>query len=156
VPLRVIPERGKVAENGSHSPSKQRCDVLHDDVSGSYFANDPSELVPKTGPLSCESSSFSCNADVLAGEAAADEIDGPISVAGREGSHVTVARHVGPVLGEDAVGIVINLHPPLAGHAGTFKAEIEAADPCEERAEGHGHPFHARNVARASSESTPV
>jgi hypothetical protein len=35
------------------------------------------------------------------------------------------------VLGEDAVGIVIDLHLPLAGHAGTFKAEIESADPCE-------------------------
>jgi hypothetical protein len=107
VPLRVIPERGKVAENGSHSPSKQRCDVLHDDVSGSYFANDPSELVPKTGPLSCESSSFSCNADVLAGEAAADEIDGPISLGCRESPHVVVPWDVGPMLGEDAAGVVI-------------------------------------------------
>jgi hypothetical protein len=60
------------------------------------------------------------------------------------------------VLGEDAVGIVIDLHLPLAGHAGTFKAEIEAADPCEERAEGHGHPFHARTLPISSSESTPV
>jgi hypothetical protein len=128
VPLRVIPERGKVAENGSHSPSKQRCDVLHDDVSGSYFANDPSELVPKTGPLSCESSSFSCNADVLAGEAAADEIDGPISLGCWESPHVVVSWDVGPMLGEDAVGVVIYFDLPLADHPGPLQAEIEAAD----------------------------
>jgi hypothetical protein len=51
------------------------------------------------------------------------------------------------MLGKYAVGIVIDLHLPLAGHAGTFKAEIKTADPSEQRAEGHGHPFHARNVA---------
>jgi hypothetical protein len=51
------------------------------------------------------------------------------------------------VLGKDARGIVIYLHLPFADHAGTFEAEIKSADPSEQRAEGHGHPFHARNVA---------
>jgi hypothetical protein len=36
------------------------------------------------------------------------------------------------MLGEHAAGIVIYLHLPLAGHAGTLEAEIESADPCEE------------------------
>jgi hypothetical protein len=35
VPLRVIPERGKIPENCFHPSMKQRCDVLHDDVAGS-------------------------------------------------------------------------------------------------------------------------
>jgi hypothetical protein len=54
MPLRVIPERGKVTENGSHSSSKERCHVFHKHISGSYLANDPSELVPKTGPSTGE------------------------------------------------------------------------------------------------------
>jgi hypothetical protein len=46
VPLRVIPERGQVSENSLNSPSKQSCDVLHDDVAGSNFANKTGELSP--------------------------------------------------------------------------------------------------------------
>jgi hypothetical protein len=44
VPFRIKPERGQVSENSLNSPSKQSCDVLHDDVARSYFAN-------KTGVL---------------------------------------------------------------------------------------------------------
>jgi hypothetical protein len=120
VPFRIKPERGKVAENGVQPPRSESWDVLNNRPSGSYVAKYPSKLVPKTRPRSCEASTFACNADVLAGEPAADEIDWPISVGGWEGSHVTVARHVGPMLGEDARGIVIYLHLPLAGHASTF------------------------------------
>jgi hypothetical protein len=32
LPLRVIPDFGKVSENTLNSPSKQSCDVLHDCV----------------------------------------------------------------------------------------------------------------------------
>ena len=35
VPLRIHPERGQVAETSANSPSKQSCDVFHDDVAGS-------------------------------------------------------------------------------------------------------------------------
>jgi hypothetical protein len=44
VPFRIVPERGQVSENSSKSPSKQSCDVLHDDVAGSYLANNSGEL----------------------------------------------------------------------------------------------------------------
>jgi hypothetical protein len=39
IPLRIIPERGKVSEYSARSPSKQSCDVLNDDVAGSKVAN---------------------------------------------------------------------------------------------------------------------
>jgi len=35
LPLRIIPERGQVSENGSHPETKQAWDVLHDDVARS-------------------------------------------------------------------------------------------------------------------------
>ena len=35
VPFRIIPERGKVAENGVESPSSECCHVLSDDEPGS-------------------------------------------------------------------------------------------------------------------------
>ena len=46
VPFRVIPERGQVSEYVAQPSTKQRCDVLHDDVSGSNFANDSRVLAP--------------------------------------------------------------------------------------------------------------
>ena len=44
VPFRIKPERGQVSENSAKSPAKQRCDVLHDDVAGLYFANNSGVL----------------------------------------------------------------------------------------------------------------
>lgn len=35
MPLRIKPERGQVSKNAVQPSTKQRCDVLHDDVSGS-------------------------------------------------------------------------------------------------------------------------
>jgi hypothetical protein len=46
VPFRIIPERGKVSENVSKPSMKQCCDVLHDDVAGSYFPNNSGVLFP--------------------------------------------------------------------------------------------------------------
>ena len=46
VPFRIVPERGQVAENSLNSPSKQSCDVLHEDVAGSYLANNSGVLAP--------------------------------------------------------------------------------------------------------------
>jgi hypothetical protein len=32
IPFRIKPARGQVSENSVHPPSKERCDVFHDDV----------------------------------------------------------------------------------------------------------------------------
>ena len=74
VPLRIVPERGQVSENVSRPPSKQSCDVFHDDVAGSYFANEPGIFAPKAGSFACDPNALSGNADVLTGEAAAYDI----------------------------------------------------------------------------------
>src|SRR3989337_2377731 len=47
LPLRVIPDRGQVAENFSHSGRKEPWDVFHEDISGSNRANDSEELGPE-------------------------------------------------------------------------------------------------------------
>jgi hypothetical protein len=46
VPFRIKPERGQVSENSLKAPSKQSCDVLHDDVARSYLANNSGVLRP--------------------------------------------------------------------------------------------------------------
>jgi hypothetical protein len=78
MPFRIKPDFGQVAENGSEPSSSESWDVFDDHPSGPNCANDPSKIVPKTGPLACESSPLAGNADVLAWESAADEIDAEI------------------------------------------------------------------------------
>jgi len=46
LPLRVIPEEGKVSEYLAHSPSKESWDVLHENDSGSKLAKDSCEVWP--------------------------------------------------------------------------------------------------------------
>jgi hypothetical protein len=79
-------------------------------------ANDPSELKPKTGPCAGEPSPFPGVADVLAREAAADDIDFPVAFFRRERADIGVSPDIGPVLGEDFLGIRVNLHLPCTLH----------------------------------------
>jgi hypothetical protein len=77
---------------------------------GSKLANDPGELGPKTRAGTVESGPSPGAAEVLTGEAAADEIDGG-EVAGAGLSHVLESPGVWEVPGEDgsAVGILLDL-----------------------------------------------
>jgi hypothetical protein len=74
-PDRIIPQAGKVSENDSHSPSKQRWYVLHEHVSGSYLANDPGKLFPEAASCSGDPDSFSGDGYVLAGKTSGDTVN---------------------------------------------------------------------------------
>ena len=74
VPLRIVPERGQVSENVSKPPSKQSCDVFHDNVARSYLANKPGIFAPETGSFAGQSGTVPGVTDVLAGEPAAYDI----------------------------------------------------------------------------------
>jgi hypothetical protein len=97
IPLRVIPERGQVSENSAKVPSKQSCDVLHDDEAGSNFANNSGVLSPEAATFSVNSGAVSCQADVLARESTADDID--LDVSGGRGS--------GKVLGSKGANVIV-------------------------------------------------
>jgi hypothetical protein len=131
VSFRVIPERGQRSENSVGSSSKESCDVFHDDESRSYLANDPSELVPKTGPCSCEANTLSGNADVLAWEAAADDIDAPLAFLWRERPHVFPTANFRPVLGEHGSGVWVDFYLPLTTHSGSFKSKVKTSNACK-------------------------
>jgi len=72
MPLSIIPERGQVSENGSKSPSKQRCDVFHSDVSWSYLANKAGELIPQSASCASKTLATACETNVLAGKSSND------------------------------------------------------------------------------------
>src|SRR5690606_23559328 len=88
IPLRIIPARGQVSEYDAQPSSKQRCYVLHDDVAGSKLANDPGKLRPQAGAFASNACSLSGIANVLAGEASADEINGR-EIVSADFSHVS-------------------------------------------------------------------
>ncbi len=147
-PLRVIPCFGQVSENSSDRasvpalpfPGEEGGHVLHDDVWGSKLANDPGELGPKTRAGAVDPGSPAGGAEVLAGEAAADEVDG-VEVPGSDLSHVLEPGGVGKVPGEDgsAVGVLLDL--PVDPHPGPLEAEVESADAGEEGADIHCLPL---------------
>jgi hypothetical protein len=117
MPFRIKPDFGQVSENGSESSSSESWDVFDDHPSGPNCANDPSKIVPKTGPFACESCSLASDADVLAWESAADEVNAVVSGWG-ECANVAVFRNVWPVLPEDCGCIRVYLHLPLTLHPG--------------------------------------
>jgi hypothetical protein len=112
MPLRIKPERGQVSENSLNSPSKQSCDVLHDDDTGSYIANDSGELGPQAGAFAFDASSLAGVANVLTREPAADDIDsdsiGSQSISGNC-SDVVIARDCRPVFREHGARVGVDL-----------------------------------------------
>lgn len=73
-PLRIEPQRGQVSDDAVEPSSSESCDVLHEDEARSYLAHDASEVRPQPRPLPVDALPLAGVADVLAGEAASDEI----------------------------------------------------------------------------------
>lgn len=149
VPLRIIPERGQGSENGIQPSMKQRSDVLHEDVLGSKFANETGVSEPEPGPVPRQPFTTTCDADVLAREAAAYGIDGN-SIGSKplagEFSNVMVAGNLRPVLRQHAAAKGIDLaERDGLEPARPLQPEREAADAAEqvEQFEGrcHAPPF---------------
>jgi hypothetical protein len=149
---------GQVSENSTDGrsvpslpfPGEEGRDVLHDDVAGSKLANDPGELGPKTRAGAIETSSSSGSAEVLAGEAAADEID-RVEVAGADVSHVFEALGVGELAGEDGAAVGVLLDLPRDAHPAALEPELEAADSREEAAD-----IHAPALGAAAADTVPA
>jgi hypothetical protein len=75
-------------------------------------------------------------AEILAGESAADEIDGFQFVSAESGD-IVIAFNLGPMFREYPPAERIYLHLPSAFHPGAFQAEVQAADAGEEGTESH-------------------
>ena len=136
VPRRIEPERGQVTEHFTESPpvvsGKEPRDVLHEHEARSNVRNDPAILAPEARPLARESGALSGEADVLAGEAAADEVDGGESV---DGADVVISNSVRPVLREHGPPELFLLDlPDTSTSRGVLNSEIEAPNTGEEAA----------------------
>jgi hypothetical protein len=74
----------------------------------------------------------------LAREAAANKIHGFEFVAG-QCRHITVARHIRPVLRQNFLAPRIALDLPADIHPGAFEAEVEAADTAKQASDRQRH-----------------
>ena len=74
-PFRIKPCLGQRSENNVHSVSSDRCDVLQDDVSGLYQANDSHEFVeqPRAGAF-LDAGLFAGKGNVLTGKSSANNV----------------------------------------------------------------------------------
>lgn len=136
VPRRIEPERGQVTEHFTESPpvvsGKEPRNVLHEHESRSHVSNDPAILAPEARPLARESGALSGDADVLAGESAADDVDAGESA---DGADIVISKSVRPVLCENVTTPRIPFH--LEHHSparGVLQPKLQPADAGEEAA----------------------
>jgi hypothetical protein len=128
MPLRIVPERGQVPENGSESSPEKRGDILHDDVSGSNLANKTGVFTPEAAAFTCEPRAFASRADILAGKSAANNVDWS-DMFRLQLPHVSMDGYVRPVLRQHAAGKLLDFAEGDGLEAARpLKAKAEAAD----------------------------
>jgi hypothetical protein len=94
-PLRIEPHLGQVTEDDIDPSNKESADVFHEDEVGSHLANDAGVLAPEAGARALDDAGPEPGAaDVLAGEAANDEIHSAAPRSAVEGAHVRPDRGV--------------------------------------------------------------
>lgn len=95
VPFRIEPEIGQVSENNVESSGNKGANVLHEDEARTHLGNDASHLAPEAGALAHDSDSLPCIADVLAREAARDDIHEAAPGFAVEGANIVPDREQG-------------------------------------------------------------
>lgn len=138
-PFEVIPARGQITGDSIESSNKERCDVFHDDESGSKVANESRIFSPQSAPLAGQTGPATGDADVLAGEAADDDVDVPEVFRSRfrDVTDAPVCVRIVPIEHPTARLVDFNLPAPLDIEASDFRCDLEAADAREEREADH-------------------
>src|SRR5262245_33396770 len=160
VPVRVIPERGQLAEYVSKPPSKESCRVLHECVGGSYLAKDLAVCGPKPAFVLLDKAAAG-NTDRLAGGSSGDKVNRGSwfgSPPFDAGADVVMLGYPRPVRVENDATVGIDFHLTNRGHAGAFEAELEPANAREQGQHVHvpppscpGAPEDTMSLARSST-----
>jgi hypothetical protein len=135
-PSRIKPQDGQVCENCAHPSTQQRCDVLHEDESGSNLANDSGHLSPEAGALAFNSSLVPGVADVLAREASRHHINNTSPRPPVEGAYVVphgegLQAPVVLALEEDSGGALVSFDGADGAPPKETAAENPSTSACE-------------------------
>jgi hypothetical protein len=121
----------QVSDDPVSAASSESRAVLNDDETGSNLGDEASVFAPEAGAVSVESGATTRKADVLAGEASADDISGNSicpKLISRERPNVLIDWHLRPMLAEHGAAIGFDLAERDRAEASPLKAETEAAD----------------------------
>jgi hypothetical protein len=104
---------------------------------GTYLAHDACEVRPETAPLPVDAGALPGSTDVLAGEAASDEIHDPTPRAAVEGGDIRPHRSRSQatflhLADQSRAGESVPLHETDRASAASFQAESEASSSGEE------------------------
>lgn len=136
-PERIVPSRGKTTEYDVESPVDERRDVLDEDERRGEFPDESVVLVPKAASSTSEASLAADDADVLAGEAAAQDV-GSLDVLTTHLSDVAVLHGTRPVPLEYGTGARVNLTlPDGVAEAGALEPQLEPTDPSKQGRQLH-------------------
>jgi hypothetical protein len=91
----------QITEHPVRSASAQARDILSEHPTGSALTHEPEHLEPQPGSSPRETFAFPCKADVLTGEATANDIDSFTQSICSEFADVIEARDIWPVPLED-------------------------------------------------------
>jgi hypothetical protein len=131
-----VPQHVQVSPHVGQPTPGTGGDVLDDDDRRREGLDDPAVFVPEAGPLAGEPCSFAGGADVLAGEASAEDVD--TREIRSNCSDIGEPRDGGPVLRQHAETELVLLDLEEHGsEAGALEPELQAADPGEEGTDGH-------------------
>jgi hypothetical protein len=130
LPLRVIPDLGQVSENSLHSPSKQSCDVLHDDVAGSKLANDSRIFRPQSAAFAVDSRPLASVRNILAGESSADDVNGS-EVIDSAFSDIAEPLGVREMAFEHSPAVIVDFDLPDGFDSRALEAKIKSSDSAE-------------------------
>jgi hypothetical protein len=87
-PSRIVPQRGKVANDSDPSPNSEHWRVFHEDEARLYLANNSPHFAPESAFLAFDPSPFSGAGDVRAGKAARNDVNNSSPRAAVKGFHV--------------------------------------------------------------------
>ena len=113
---------------------EQPRDVFKHQPAGLEGGHNVERIEEEAGALAGEAAPFPCHADVLAGEAADDDVGVP--QLGQAGSHVGKLLGMREAVGEHGAGDVGDFNLPFGAEAGLLEAEVEAADAGKQAADG--------------------
>lgn len=156
--LAGVAQRLQVSEYPVSAASSESRAVLNNDETGSDVGNDPAVFDPESRPRSFEPRTFAGEADILAGESSANNLNAscvpviPEALA-RKLSDVSVTGDTRPVFCEHTLAIWVNFAERDGSHSRSFEPEGEAADAAEQIEDIH-LPSHVCSLpvsARARS-----
>lgn len=134
-----VARRFQIAEDDICPATAQRRHVLDEHPAWPEFADDAGDLPPEATPVPVfEAGAFPRRRDILAGEAAGDEID-PLEVPGVGESDVAAPVDGRPVSGKDVLTVRLAFDLPAHGEARSLQAKAHPPDAGEEVPACHGH-----------------